>query len=379
METIREPRVAFLASTLVTGGAERVVEALARGLPRRGLETRVFCLRARGEVGAALEEAGVPVVADVARFRRDPFAAAPLAAALRRMRPHVVVSLDHRDAIWTAPAAAALAGVRRLVLMIHSTGLWGKRGTFSPADRLVLPFYDRIVALARSHADYLVDRERVDARRVAIVPNGVDVERFRPGGGARSRGAFRESIGVRADAFVVSIVAALRPEKNHAMFLRAASRVRERRADALFLVAGEGKEEEGLRALVRGLGLGDAVRFLGRRGDVPDLLAASDALVLSSHPVVETFPLVVLEGMAAGLPVVATDVGSVREMMVDGDEGFIVSCDDDAALAERLLFLASSPDEGKRMGERGRARAVREFTVDAMISGYEALVRELVR
>ncbi|RJR28330.1 MAG: glycosyltransferase, partial [Candidatus Latescibacterota bacterium] len=92
-----------------------------------------------------------------------------------------------------------------------------------------------------------------------------------------------------------------------------------------------------------------------------------------------TFPLVVLEGMAAGLPVVATDVGSVREMMVDGDEGFIVSCDDDAALAERLLFLASSPDEGKRMGERGRARAVREFTVDAMISGYEALVRELVR
>jgi glycosyltransferase involved in cell wall biosynthesis len=83
--------------------------------------------------------------------------------------------------------------------------------------------------------------------------------------------------------------------------------------------------------------------------------------------------------MAAGLPVAATDVGSVREMLVDGEEGFIVSSNDDAALAEKLLFLASSPEAGRRMGERARERVVREFNVDGMISGYETLVRELAR
>jgi glycosyltransferase involved in cell wall biosynthesis len=379
METIPDPRVAFLASTLVTGGAERVVETLARGLPRRGLETRVFCLRAPGEVGRALASDGVAVESGIARFRRDPLAAAPLAAALRAWRPSVLVSLDHHDAMWAAPAAAALAGVRRLVLMVHSTGLWGKRGTFSRMDRLVLPSYDRIVALARSHAEYLVRRERVNARRIAIVANGVDTERFRPAGSEESRRRFRESIGVPAGDFVVAIVAALRPEKNHAMFLRSAARMRERRDGVSFLVVGEGREEEGLRALARGLSLGGAVRFLGRREDVPCVLAASDALALTSHPVVETLPLVVLEGMAAGLPVAATDVGSVREMLVDGEEGFIVSSNDDAALAEKLLFLASSPEAGRRMGERARERVVREFNVDGMISGYETLVRELAR
>lgn len=379
MNRIPEPRVAFLASTLATGGAERVVEILARGLRRRGIETSVFCLRGPGEIGGSLAAEGVPVVSGVGGFRRNPFAAVSLAAALRASRTDFLVSLDHRDAAWAAPAGAALAGVRRRVLMVHSTGLWGRRGTFGWTDRIVLPFYDRVVALSRTHAEYLVRREGVSERRLAIIPNGVDTELFRPGMPAEERRRFRRSIGVPAEAFAVAIVAALRPEKNHEMFLRAAARVRGVRADAHFIVAGEGTEEGRIRGIARGLGLGDAARFLGRRGDVPSLLGAVDALVLSSHPVVETFPLAVLEGMASGLPVIATDVGSVREMMVDGEEGCIVSSGDDAALAERLLALASSPETRARIGARARDRVERDFAVEKMISAYETLVRELAR
>lgn len=377
METIRDPRVAFLASTLATGGAERVVESLACGLPRRGVETRVFCLRPSGEIGDAIAAAGVRLTPGIARFRRDPLAAARLAALLRGWRPDVLVSLDHHDAIVAGALARAFGGSFRLVLMVHSTGLWGNRATFSWIDRLALPSFDRIVALARSHERYLVEREGVDSKRIAIVANGVDTGRFVPAGSPAERIALRGSLGIGEGDFAAAIVAGLRPEKNHAMFLRAAARVRGAHPRSTFLIVGEGAEEGNLRALAADLFPSGGVRFLGRREDVPSVLAACDALALASHPVVETFPLVVLEAMSCGLPVAVTDVGSVREMLVDGEEGFIVSSGDEAALAEKLLFLASRPDEARRMGERGRERVKRDFTVGAMISGYETLVRGL--
>jgi glycosyltransferase involved in cell wall biosynthesis len=370
------PRVEILASTLVTGGAERVIEALALGLPAHGLPARVLCLHEPGNVGAAIAGRGAPVVSRIARFRRDPLACARLASLFNRNRNAVLLSLDHHDAVLAGSVAARLAGLKHRFLAIHSTGLWGKRSSFSMSDRLVLRSYEGVVALARAHADYLVRREGIDERRLRIIANGVDTGRFRPAESERERGALRSALSIPASCFVVAIVAVLRPEKNHRMLLDAAARIKARREDFIFLVVGEGSEGEELRRRSRDLSLGDAVRFLGSRDDIPEILRAADASVLCSHPVVETFPLAVLEAMSSGVPVVACDVGAVREMIRDGDEGCIIRPGGAEALAGSLVFLADSPEARKRMGIRGRERVVRDFTVEGMVGKYAEMFAE---
>ena len=368
--TGQSPRVEILASTLVTGGAERVIEALVIGLPAHGLPARVLCLHEPGEVGAAIARRGAPVVSRIARRRRDPFAAARLATILARNRDAVLFSLDHHDVVFAGSVAARLAGLRHRFLGVHSTGLWGKRSSFSMSDRFVLGSYEGIVALAKTHAEYLVRREGIEERKIRIIPNGVDAGRFRPVRSEAEREALRSALSIPASRFVVAMVAALRPEKNHGMLLDAAGRVKARRDDFIFLVVGEGPEEEQLRRRSRELSLGDTVRFLGRRDDIPSILSASDASVLCSHPVVETFPIAVLEAMSAGLPVVASDVGAVSEMIRDGEEGRIISPGDVEALAGSLVALADAPDARTRMGIKGRARVIRDFTVEGMVGRY---------
>jgi len=374
--TGQSPRIEILASTLVTGGAERVIEALALRLPARGMPTRVLCLREPGEVGAGIVGAGTPLVSHIARGRRDPFACVRLASLLSGNRGAALLVLDHHDAVFIGSVAARWAGVKHRFLAVHSTGLWGKRSSFSASDRLVLGSYERVVALAKAHAGYLVGREGIAAERIRIIPNGVDAARFRPARSEDERRAMRSALSIRGSRFVVATIAALRPEKNHDMLLEAAARIGARRNDFLFLVVGDGSERERLRHRTEDLSLGDGVRFLGRREDIPGILAAADASVLCSHPVVETFPLAVLEAMACGVPVVASDVGAVREMIADGEEGRIVPPGDVEALAGALVSLAEAPEAARAMGSRGRARVVRDFTVETMVGRYAEMFGE---
>lgn len=369
-------RIDILASTLGVGGAERVVEALARGLPAHGYPVRILCLHGAGAVGADIMRGGTPVVDRIARFRRDPFVLPRLVSLMREERDGALLCVDHHDAVFCGALAALLVGRTRRVLMIHSTGLWGRRSSFTPSDRAVLPLYGRIVALARAHAGYLVEREGIDGGKVRVINNGIDAGRFAPAAPAE-RERLRAALGVGEGSFVVSIVAGLRPEKNHEMFLAAAAGVAAVRNDFVFLIVGEGEEAEKLHEKARDLGLEGVVRFLGRRGDVAAILGASDASVLCSHPVVETFPIAVLEAMAAGVPVVATDVGAVREMLVDGSEGFIVPSGDADSLVRALIGLAGSAETRRAVGERARERVARDFTIERMVQGYADLFGEM--
>jgi glycosyltransferase involved in cell wall biosynthesis len=145
-----------------------------------------------------------------------------------------------------------------------------------------------------------------------------------------------------------------------------------------FLIVGEGTEAEKLQALTRELALGEAVRFLGRREDVPEILSVSDVSVLCSHPVVETFPLSVLESMACGVPVVATSVGSIPEMIEDGTEGVLVRTGDVAGLRDAIASLERDPLRRTEMGELARSRVVERFTKDRMVGAYAELFRGMI-
>ena len=373
-----KPMVFLLASTLVTGGAEKVVRALALGLPEHGFDTHILCLHGLGTEGMELSEQGATVHFGLARGRFDPAVLFRLSRIMRRRAGAVLVTLDHHDAIFWGGLASLMAGVRQRVLCVHSTGLWSTGRSFSITDRIVLPLYGRVTALAKLHGEYLSRKERVSPAKVVIINNGIDTKRFRPAASDETRRSLRERHKIPDGVFVVTIVAALRPEKNHEMFLRAASRLAGNNGDTLFLIVGEGQEAGKLQTLSDELSLGDTVRFMGLRKDIPDILALSDASVLCSYPVVETFPLSVLEAMACGIPVVATPVGSIPEMITDGVEGLLVPPGDIGALSGALERLAGDPAARRRMGEAGRERVTGDFSESRMVGEYARLIGGLL-
>jgi glycosyltransferase involved in cell wall biosynthesis len=164
--------------------------------------------------------------------------------------------------------------------------------------------------------------------------------------------------------------------KDHPTFLRAARRVKERVADAAFVVAGEGPLLESLRAYAAELGVGADTFFVGRCQRVAELLAVSDVCVLSSKA--EGFSNSVLEYMAAGRPVVATDVGGAREAIEEGETGFVVPPGDDARLGERVALLLEDPERARRMGERGRRVVAEKFSCEAQLANAERLYENLL-
>jgi glycosyltransferase involved in cell wall biosynthesis len=377
MSTSRpNPTVCLLASTLVTGGAERVVLGLGSGLGEHGIRSIVVTLYEAGPVGEELEGLGVEVIPGAAAFKHDPWSSLRLARIMKRESVDILFCLDHHNAIFWGSLASRMAGVGRKVLSVHSTGLWGRKSSFTLSDRMVLPLYDRVVALARSHADHLEKREGIPGDKIVVIHNGVDTGRFVPIGSQTDRERLRSELEIPESAIVVTIVAALRPEKNHEMLLRAAAELSGN--GYLFLVVGEGKEETRLKDLAGQLSLVNEVRFLGRRNDIPDILSASDIFVLCSHPVVETFPLSVLEAMSSGLPVISTRVGSIETILDEGTDGLLVEPGDEKALVRAIAALGGDETRRRGFGEMARSKVVERFSLKDMVARYADLFREIL-
>ena len=176
----------------------------------------------------------------------------------------------------------------------------------------------------------------------------------------------------------MTIVANLRnPVKNHEVFLRAAARVRAQVPDAAFVIAGEGELMPGLRELANQLGIAEDVHFIGRCDDVAALLFASHVGVLSSKA--EGFANAILEYMAVGLPVVATDVGGVHEAIIEGETGFIVPAGDDAQMAARIIEVLSDDNRAREMGARGKAIVGDKFSSEHHLRNTLELYDEVLR
>src|SRR5574340_951244 len=210
----------------------------------------------------------------------------------------------------------------------------------------------RLIAVSESSAADLTSRGVAPAKVVAI-PNGVEAARFRVAPEVRQR--VRQSLGLPASAPVIGTVGSLVPLRNHALLLEAAKIVSTASSEARFVVVGEGSEGPRLRAKAQELGLADRVIFTGERSDIPELLSAFDVFALSCDT--EGFGLAALEAMAAGLPIVATRVGALPELIQEGVNGLLVPPGEAPALAEALLRLLREEALAGRLGQAARARA----------------------
>lgn len=366
--------VAFLQASMPVGGAERLVQSLMRALDPGRFGTLSVNLYAPGAVGEQLAAEGRAVVSGLAGHRFDPRVGGRLAEVLEAGRADVVYVIDSALPMFWAGWLRRRRDRPRLVVGFHSTGKADDWLQHAVARASAVPVADRYVALAPSHESHLIERLKLDPGRITVIGSGVDLERFHP---AEDRVSAKRAAGFGADEPLVGIVAALRPEKNHAMFLRMAARVAHEAPAARFLVIGEGPERLRLEELARDLRLEGHVQFLGARHDVPGLFRALDVVVLCSLPVVETFPVTLLEALATGVPVVSTRVGSIADIVEEPETGFLVAPGDEAALASAVGRLLADPVGRGRMGRAARTQAERRFDQRDMIAAYARLFEQV--
>jgi len=369
-------RVAFVQAWLTIGGAERLVQALAGRMDRSRIEPSILNLYGPGAIGEEMQAAGWTMGNHLAKWRFDPAVAGRLARALVRARADVAYVFDSALPMFWMGQQRRRHERPRLVLGFHSTGKLGDPLQHFLARRSAIPVADRLVALTESHRRSLAAELRVPEERFRVLGSGVDLTRFDP---VLPRSAARRAAGLPEDGPLVGIVAALRPEKNHALFLAAAARVSASVPNARFVIAGDGPAREEVSRLARASGLGDRLLLLGPRRDVPALDRAFDVVVLSSHPIVETLPVTLLEAAACGTPAVATAVGSVTDVVSQGETGYVVAAGDAAALAERIVQLLRDRDLRERMGAAARRRAEQRFDERDMIRRYEDLFVETAK
>lgn len=367
--TRTEPlRVMFLLTSMPVGGAETLLVNLVRRMDRNRFAPEITCLKEAGPLGEMLA-AEMPVHTQYTSGKFDLRVLPRLVWLMKRRRIDAIVTVGAGDKMFWGRIAARMARVPVIASALHSTGWPDGVGKL---NRLLTPLTDAFIGVAKPHGEHLIRHERFPADRVHVIPNGVDTERFAPPVDSTQ---LRTELGLQETTPLVGILAALRPEKNHEMFLAAAAKVRQEVPDAHFVVIGDGPRRTELELHASQLSMTDSVHFLGNRDDVPDVLAALDVVCLSSHN--EANPVSILEAMSTAKPVVATNVGSVHESVDEGHTGHLVPAGDTDAFADRIAALLSNPLLASEMGYRGRAVVEHNWSLDQMVLGYEQLLAEI--
>jgi len=298
-----------------------------------------------------------------------------LASFLRKNKIDLVHAHDFYTNIF-GTAASRLAGVSACIASRRET-----EGLRSPAKRWVerRAFHaaGAVVANAEAIRTQLI-AEGLPARKVVTIYNGLNVAHVTPSFDAQ-RVDLLQSFNLPNGRRFVTIVANMRHVmKDQASFLRAARLTRAALPDTSFILAGEGEQMPSLQQLAADLGLADSAFFIGRCNRIADLLAISDVCVLSSKGV-EGFSNSILEYMAAGRPVVATDIGGAREAVVNGETGYVVKPQDFEAMAAHLISLLREPQKASAMGAQGRNRVLEQFSCEAQLKRVEELYGKLLK
>lgn len=368
-------KILYVIGQLGRGGAERQAAELVKRIPRDVFEPVVCCLAGAGVVGDEIEDTGVKVI----YLDKSPGAFSgtswKLMELIRRERPAAIHSYLF-SAGWRSLVVGRAMRVPLIVSSARNVDIHSGLCT-QMVDWMLAGLTDRMIANAEAVKDYVVRRHLVAAEKVHVIYNGVSLPRARKappvppveppeklpgpgevlrpiGGGSRPLPSGRR----------VGMIASLTEKKDHATFFRAAEMVRQSQPDVSFLVVGDGPLRDDMSDLVQEMGLSDSVSFLGEADDIGSLLAGFQVSVLSSLK--EGCSNVILESMAAGCPVVVTDVGGNTELVEDGAVGFVVPVGDAGRMADRIEQLLSDEGLRRKMGDAARARVDALFTAERM-------------
>ena len=358
-------RVGFVLHVMQVAGAEVLVAETIRRLGRR-IDPVVLCLDAVGQLGESMRREGISVAAFGRRPGFDLGTIRRMAREIEARQLEVIHAHQYTPFFYTALARPLVH--RRIHVMFtehgrHYPDVVSRRRRF--ANRYILGrFADEIHGVCKFSADSLAANDGFSNRRISVIRNGIDLDRYRP----VPKEDARRRLGLPLDRRFITCVARFHPVKDHAMLLRAFARVANRLPDADLLLAGDGPLREALVAQAEALGIGPRVRFLGVRDDVPELLHASDVFTLTS--ISEAASLTLLEAMACRVPVVVTAVGGNPEIVQHGRHGFLVPRGDEVATAQAIQQILQHPDQAAAMGDAGYADVSAHYRLQGTAAAY---------
>lgn len=375
-----KPVVLQLIDSFNQGGSERQALQLTRLLAESDkFKVHLACLNPEGSLRSTIEDLHL---GEIPSFPLTSFYDANAVRQLRRFVHWLKASpiqIIHTHDFYTnvfGMAAGALARLPvRVASMRETAGM--RSAAQKKVQQVAYSLAHQIVANSEAVRSTLI-AEGIAAEKISVVYNGLDTARLIPHASSRAEALSLFGLNVDENRRFISIVANMRHEvKDYPMFLRSARKVLDAEPAAAFLLAGEGELTDSLRTLAAELGIQDSTYFLGRCERVADLLSISEICVLSSKA--EGFSNSILEYMAAGRPVVVTNVGGAAELVSEGETGYLVASGDDAAMAARIISLLRNPDGAREMGEKGMFVVREKFSCAAQLSRTESLYDRLLQ
>jgi glycosyltransferase involved in cell wall biosynthesis len=364
----RKFRVLHVIDSLDLGGAQVVLENLIRHGNREQFEFEAAAMHGRGVYWDRLAALGVPLHS--LSFHHKVPLYVPRLVWLCLTRRYDVIHTHLLAANVIAKPVATFCGVRVRINHDHCNDkLTDPRRWALPADRLTNRLSTHVIAVSDSTRSFLVEKEGVPADRTTTVHNGIDLEKFRPR--PEQRAAAREKWNLPANAFVVAGIGRLTFQKNFALFLDVAAAVVREHPHAVFVLVGTGEDEPALRAQAERLGLGERVRFLGYVADMPALWPAFDCLLLTSR--YEGLPITILEAMACGTPIVASNLDGMREILRDGENADLVPPGEPAPYTARVRRLITEAAVGTTHAHAALATVRAGYSAEAMARAVESI------
>ena len=366
--------VCHVIHAMGVGGAEVLVDRMVRRMSNE-FRCVIAVLDEIGEIGERLPQDGFIVE----HLHRQPGIDRGCARRLRAFADREGAQILHAHQctpFFQAMLSRGLTGRRPVVFTEHGRNFPDlpsrKR---SVVNRLLLRRRDRLFGCGDAVRKALIDNEGFPADRVDVIYNGVDLDALsEPGSGAREK--IRAEFGYAPTDFVVVQIARLHELKDHQTALQTIDVARKQMPELRLLIAGEGDQRSFIEQTIRERGLEEFVTLAGTRSDIADLLAASDAFLLTS--ISEGIPLTIIEAMAARRPVISTAVGGIPEMITGGESGFLAPARDPRALAAALLTLHRDPSLRHSMGNAGERRARQLFSLNGMLDSYRRVYREVL-
>jgi glycosyltransferase involved in cell wall biosynthesis len=367
-KSTRATTALFVTNRLVPGGAERMLVALSKELGRHGVNPAILCLKEAGPLAGECRAHGIPVFEGCLHHKAD-------AAVIVRMRRIIseigadvlVAAHSGGDRMFWSALSATLSGVP-LVVWSHWFPEAGRRH-FERPNRALLRCVEAYVALGERHRLALIRHEHLPAGRIAVIRNAIDTRPFRDGPTWR---AVRHRLRLEDDEVAVAIVANLRPEKRHDVFIEAARRLSRTHPKLRFLIIGDGPAGGEVRAAASASGLGaERLAILGARDDVPEVLKGVDISCLCSE--IECFSVTMLEAAAAGCAFIGPDTGSLPEFMEHRRNGLQIRPADVDGLADAIAELAADAALRRRLAAEARIKLEREYSLEKMGRSFAEL------
>lgn len=373
-------KITFIITNLATGGAEIMLLKLLQQLNRDRFEPTVISLMGLGEVGPRIAALGIPVHSmNMHLGVPNPLKVVMLIRLLRRLKPDLVQTwMYHADLL--GGLAARVAGCRLIIWCLRQSNLSkavNKRATLwvVAACAMISRWLPMHVLSCSKRAKIVHAAKGYQQEKIHVIPNGFELDRFNVD--ALARHSVRVELGLPVDAPLVGLIARYDPQKNHMGFVQAAALLHAEMPDVHFLLAGTGVDMQNasLQTAIVEWGLLGHMHLLGRRDDVPRLMAALDVLASPSHG--EAFPNVLGEAMACGVPCVVTNAGDSAEIV--GETGRVVPTGDMQGLARELIgVLQLTPAEKIKLGSKARARVAAEYEIGHVAGLYQAFYERVL-